>query len=1038
MLRKIILHLLAAFLAAVPGAAAAEDAFPIGRLLLDAGIAPESRGICLDLGCGDGKLAVEIARNTRMIIFALAEDENDCAAARKNLDEAGIYGTRATVVTGSLRRVPVPNLYCNLIVTGRYRDSLDMKEVMRLLNPNGVAIIGGAGANPHGLRTALEASGLADAKIVGSFAIFRGRMPDGVDEWTHITPRPDNLLTTRDPRIRPPFVTRWIQDDPSRPGQSACIADGRLIFRQETNSRILAMDVFNGTIKWERRWENKFQGGYALVGGIFYSAELNRIIAMDASNGELRREYRLPEYDGVNWKYRTTGWFEGRFGEKRKLDMTGPYWWWIAMEDGRLYGLAQTPTEKNDNAHLTGNLLCAFDATDGRVLWKYESKVPIYSPSLALSGGKLCFFSLEIDTGGQPGRKARSSVWCLDAGTGKPFWGGRDLGGLVAWDHHGGAFPTSGCSGGRYFVWKVEKPGGEKSCLAFDMETGSLFREYPGVVTDRGPNLVVGNRMFYSNAGFKSKKGQGSLYRCVDIETGAQIPCRIGGDILKNGCGIGNAAPNCIFEGGQGFGSYDLETGRAWEHLFYRTACDFGPLVGNGMVVHLPSYCQCEYPQWAALGLAPAGTDWTPPAEDRDMPARLLKGPAFDAPLGEEGGEEWTHFHGNAGHSGEVSMPVKVPFRVAWQRRLGGRLTPPSCGGGLLFVGSREGAVWALDQRSGEPVWKFLCGAGVRVTPSYGRGRTLFGSDDGWVYCLDARTGRLSWRFRAAPEEHYIHVEGQFNSLWPSAAGVVVERDIAYCAGGYFSYDGAYLYALELASGRPIWARRIGDLEQQQGPPQGIMALAGDCLIMPVFAVHFDNALHRTCAYRKSDGSRIPWYPQGGGRHSRRHMWSGTIAVADGDAFFQGGVRRGRPYGRGNAWPFAMMDSATGWSYGSPFASGFQTHFSGAVAPVLGKTKIVGDGNIYDRATVSERLKSFSSPEKGVPAIRKEDAIALWKGGSARSLALAGDTVVVAWSGEVAAYEAKRDGRKLCGTKVPGQIILNGLATAKGMIFVAT
>ena len=66
-------------------------------------------------------------------------------------------------------------------------------------------------------------------------------------------------------------------------------------------------------------------------------------------------------------------------------------------------------------------------------------------------------------------------------------------------------------------------------------------------------------------------------------------------------------------------------------------------------------------------------------------------------------------------------------------------------------------------------------GAGVRVTPAFTQGRVLFGSDDGWVYCLEAGTGKLAWRFRAAPEELYINASGQLNSIWPSAAGVLIE-----------------------------------------------------------------------------------------------------------------------------------------------------------------------------------------------------------------------------------------------------------------------
>lgn len=68
-------------------------------------------GICLDLGCSDGRRAVEIAQRTRYTVFALARDEADCDQTRQALAQAGLYGRRATAVTATLRKLPIPNGY---------------------------------------------------------------------------------------------------------------------------------------------------------------------------------------------------------------------------------------------------------------------------------------------------------------------------------------------------------------------------------------------------------------------------------------------------------------------------------------------------------------------------------------------------------------------------------------------------------------------------------------------------------------------------------------------------------------------------------------------------------------------------------------------------------------------------------------------------------------------------------------------------------------------------------------------------------------
>ncbi len=54
-------------------------------------------GYCLDLGCGDGRLAIELARRTELRIFAVDSDPKLVKIAREAIDAAGLYGTRISV-----------------------------------------------------------------------------------------------------------------------------------------------------------------------------------------------------------------------------------------------------------------------------------------------------------------------------------------------------------------------------------------------------------------------------------------------------------------------------------------------------------------------------------------------------------------------------------------------------------------------------------------------------------------------------------------------------------------------------------------------------------------------------------------------------------------------------------------------------------------------------------------------------------------------------------------------------------------------------
>ena len=66
---------------------------------------------------------------------------------------------------------------------------------------------------------------------------------------------------------------------------------------------------------------------------------------------------------------------------------------------------------------------------------------------------------------------------------------------------------------------------------------------------------------------------------------------------------------------------------------------------------------------------------------------------------------------------------------------------------GVLFFGSDDGHVYAVDSASGRQRWKFRTGGPVAASPALAGGRVFVGSYDGRFYALDARTGELLWKF---------------------------------------------------------------------------------------------------------------------------------------------------------------------------------------------------------------------------------------------------------------------------------------------------
>ena len=61
-----------------------------------------TRGYCLDLGCGDGSLARELALRTELQVIAVDSDPEKVHVARENLFDEGLLGSRVTVLQRNL------------------------------------------------------------------------------------------------------------------------------------------------------------------------------------------------------------------------------------------------------------------------------------------------------------------------------------------------------------------------------------------------------------------------------------------------------------------------------------------------------------------------------------------------------------------------------------------------------------------------------------------------------------------------------------------------------------------------------------------------------------------------------------------------------------------------------------------------------------------------------------------------------------------------------------------------------------------------
>lgn len=121
-------------------------------------------------------------------------------------------------------------------------------------------------------------------------------------------------------------------------------------------------------------------------------------------------------------------------------------------------------------------------------------------------------------------------------------------------------------------------------------------------------------------------------------------------------------------------------------------------------------------------------------------------------------------------------------------------LSSPVVVGGIVYVGSGDGYVYAIDALSAELRWKFHTGNVVHASPAVANDTVYVGSWDSYFLALDARTGQERWRFKTGED--------------PAISNQVGIQSSAVIADGlvYFGCRDSNLYALDAMTGEKRWA----------------------------------------------------------------------------------------------------------------------------------------------------------------------------------------------------------------------------------------
>jgi outer membrane protein assembly factor BamB len=333
---------------------------------------------------------------------------------------------------------------------------------------------------------------------------------------------------------------------------------------------------------------------------------------------------------------------------------------------------------------------------------------------------------------------------------------------------------------------------------------------------------------------------------------------------------------------------------------------------------------------------------------------------------------------------------LKPPFTRIWTWHSGTLLEfPPAIAYGRLYVTTFLGRSFALDVRTGKPMWHYNSGRCGWASPAVENGlvyQTFINHPPicdapapgrgGDIIAFDARTGKIRWRRSLAATESSPLVAGGLvyvgdwsgrvyaldartgRTRWIFRAGGQIKGSVALARGRLYigSYDG-HVYCLEARSGRLVW--------RASGQPR--FGAAGTFYSTPAVAygrVYIGSTDGKVYSFGAASG-KLRWsYGTGGYVYGSPAVWRQLVLVGSYDHTFYAfdaatGDVRWRFHANG-----PISGSATvlnGIVYFSTFAhrtyaldaaNGRQlwTWPDGEYSPVVADTKrlyLVGQGRLY-------------------------------------------------------------------------------------------
>ena len=159
---------------------------------------------------------------------------------------------------------------------------------------------------------------------------------------------------------------------------------------------------------------------------------------------------------------------------------------------------------------------------------------------------------------------------------------------------------------------------------------------------------------------------------------------------------------------------------------------------------------------------------------------------------------------------------------VKWTFETGGEVwSSPVAAAGVIYFGSDDDHLYAVDAKSGQEKWKFKTGDDVRSSAAIAGGIVYFGSYDGYLYAVDAKSGQEKWKFNMLSDLPLLELpRAQYDDYTSSPA---VINGLVYVGS---RNPRACLYAIDAETGQEKWRFKPQTVDMVRSSP----AVAGDTI----------------------------------------------------------------------------------------------------------------------------------------------------------------------------------------------------------------